>query len=376
MEKRRVITIDNGGSELRMIVNSDNKKVQTMEKEISIITKEEFRPKDNVGEFDIIDLKSGNKDFNNIYAMGDGYYMYGGVDIGMTNQQQKTLTVAWYQQVLCAVAKDAIMVANNAGKVEAEDGAVNDFTVDYVITTLIPVHEHLGATDYVTTLKENLAGTYTVIFPMCEREVKEVTFTIKKEHIGVLPEGVVALSSLRGILNKNDYTLIIDMGHVTSDISLCKGTTPIGNAVKSSNFAGGTLLKLVSNIYANKGVVVNDSMTVDTLTTGKLKIGARSIDVSNEVSEAKHQFVTNYMKDVILSVIDLAGISASSIQYVVPIGAVLGTKNPSTGKYDIMEDLVNECGLSNAEVKLVSDDLRYVNVEKAAEYCDIFAKRV
>ena len=380
---KRIVTIDNGGSELRMIANTDGREVTTMEKDIAIIDRDIFRIKDNVDEYDVVDVISAPKEeYAKMYLTGRGFYMYDGVNITMNNQNKKANSLPWYQQVIIALATDAIKAArkntNNIEMHEDSEGVV-EVTIpnfDYVLTTLIPVREHSGEIDYVSKIKENLHGSYEVRFPVINSGINTVKFNLSKDRIGVLPEGVVGLTSMRNIIEPNDYTLIIDMGHVTTDLAICKGMKLLGSSVVSSSFAGGTILKLVGNVIRNHGVTYTDDVAVEALETYKFRIGKKDIDISNEINHVKNVFVSNYIKEEILSQIELAGISASSIQYVVPIGAVLGMKNPMNGKYDILEGIIEECNLTNAEIKVLADDLRYVNINKAADFCDAFAKKV
>lgn len=383
MSKRRVITIDNGGSELRYIANSDGREIKTMDKLIRKVEFDGFRVKDNIDPLDIIQItRAPKQEYEGIYALGVGYYMYDGVDVVMSNQAKKTNTLGWYQQVILAIATDAMnaLRAQQAVKridVEDENSVIElDYEFDYVITTLIPVHEHSGTTDYASKLKESLEGDYEAIFPAVGGVYNTVRFSIRKNRIGVLPEGVVAMASLGDVVEKNDHTLIIDMGHVTTDLSLCRGTSMIGNAVVSSPFAGGTLLKLIMSIIRDKGCAPNEEMAIEAFTTNKFRVGRKEVNIEKEMEHVKKVFVTNYIKKEILNQIELAGITASSIQYVVPLGAVLGVKNPSDGSYDILQNIIDDVNLENAEVKIISDDLRHVNIEKAADFCSAFAKRV
>lgn len=383
MEQRRVITIDNGGSELRYIRNSENEEVNILSKEISLIDKENFRVKDNVDTFDVIEIKSApDKSCEGMYVMGRGYYMYQGIDISMNNQKQKSNNKSWYTQVILAVATDAIKAAlSNSNKVtligeEEEVNNIKEYSADYILTTLIPVYEHSGSSDCVSKLKDNLKGIYEVEFPVIKTGINKVTFTIEKDHIGVLPEGVVAMASLAKVVSPNDYTLIIDMGHVTTDLIICKGMNMLGYSVVSSIFAGGTLLKLIGSIVRNYGSISNDELSIETIKTNKVRVGKKEFNVSEDVQRAKKQFVSNYIKGEILNQIELTGISAASIQNIVPIGAVLGIKNPDNGSHDILDMIVSECVLNNAEVHILDEDLRYVNIRKASEFCAKFAKQV
>ena len=396
--ERRTITIDNGGSELRYIAGVKSTDIKCMDKNIRMVDGDMFRVKESVEEFDIVKIiEAPQPEYVGLYATGVGYYMYEGVDITMNNQKKKSNSLSWYQQLLIAIATDAIKHLRNNPvpdtptlEVEEElEGAEEMFDLgdfpkveipsadyEYILTTLIPVQEHSGNTDYASKLKGKLHGRYVVEFPAIVNGVKRVTFLLDKNKIGVVPEGVVAIMSLKDI-GASEYTLIVDMGHVTTDLSLCKGKHLIGNSVVSSSYAGSTLLKLIMSVIRDYGCMPNEEIAVNALQTNKFNIGKKEIEISKGVDTAKKIFVSNYIKSEILNMIELSGITPQSIQYVLPIGAVLGTPNPDTKEFDILKSIIQEVGLENAEVKLISDSsLRYVNVEKAARMCDAFEKRV
>lgn len=393
------ITIDNGGSELRytrggdFISGTDKRKINTMEKNIRIIERELFRVKDNIEGFDILDfIQAPREEYRNMYATGVGYFMYSGVDVIMNNQNKKSDSVEWYQQALIAIATDAMKhkieslnkdvnkneeVPEDVKEAELQVAATSDeeSTYEYIVTTLLPVLEHSGSKDNVSKLKERLQGTYTVSFPALKEDINTVTFNIEMDRIGVLPEGAVVMTALRNEVTPNDYTLIIDMGHVTTDYAIFKGTNLLGNSVVSSQFAGGTLLKLVMSAIRKNGINPTEEMALEALQTYKYRIGKKEIDITDEVNEAKKIFVNNYLKDEIYNQVELAGITVANIQNVVPLGAVLGTANPKTEKLDIVDLIIEELNLINSEVKVLDEDLRYVNISKASDFGDAFAKR-
>lgn len=377
---KRAITIDNGGSELRAICNSNNdKQVICMDKNITILSDGEPRIKESVEPFDIINItKAPNSDFTGVYCVGSAYYMYGGVDISMDNQRHKAECSAWYQQIILAIAQDAMRALLKANE-ELGDGEEGGHTIampyDYTLVTLLPVSEHSGATDYVQKIKAELDGFYHARFPALNGECNEVSFNLYRDRIGVLPEGVVCMTHMSDIVTPNDYTLILDVGHVSSDLSICRGTRLMGSSVITSPFAGGTIVKLIGGISAAHNVLSTTDMCVETLKTGKLAIGSKSLDINDELTTIKKTFVRNYLKNEVLREIEMSGITAANIRYVVPIGAVLGTQNPKTGERDILQMIIDECSLDNAEVRMFDEDLRYVNIKAAANFCDAFSAR-
>lgn len=367
--KVKGITIDNGGSELRYISSENPEEVIACEKNISVLDRDMFRIKDNLEEFDIVDIvESSNKDYEGMYATGYGYYLYDGIDIALNTQTKKTNNHAWYKQVLVTIAKDAMkykLSKLREGKYEA-----NLVDLDYAVIVLIPAKEHSGSEDYVSKLKKELCGMYTAEFPIITEECNLVTFNILEENIGVLPEGVIAITSLnKEELTDDTYSLIIDMGHVTTDIAIFKGKRMLANTVKSLPEAGGTLMNLIEGVLEDNGCISTDESKIKAFTTYKATLKKKEIDLTKDIERTKDLFIVNYIKDDIIKAIGLAGISSNVIQNFIPIGGVLGVKNPDTDNYDLIDKIVEECNLVNAEVQILDEDLRHVNINKAHNFC-------
>lgn len=368
----RAITIDNGGSELRYIAGGIQHR---MEKNVSKISEDGFRVKDGVEDYEIVRITGlDTQEFDGLYAMGSAYYMYDGTDVIMTSAGRKTTSLAWYQQILLALATDAVKaIKDGKSSVDAEDNTPRDH-VDYVMSVLIPVYEHSGAEDAANRCKKRIAGTYEATFMCPHGKTESCTFTLSEERIGVLPEGVVCMAAAGKNLTKNDYTLILDIGHVTADLSVCKGTSLIGNSVISSKYAGGTLLKQISSLIRSNNIVANEEMAIEALTTHKYRMGIHQIDAGSYVDKAKDIYINNYLLNDIMALLDLSGLSASNIQYVIPIGRVLGTKNPETGEYDIIDRIIKLGGFENAEV-IRFDDMDTANLKAADKFCQVLLKR-
>lgn len=377
MEEKRYITIDNGGSELRYISNTDNSKaIYSIDKNLSIIDENTFRIKDGVEPFDIVNVISApSSEFMGVYAKGAGYYMYSGVDVALNNQRMKSGTTAWYQQLVVAIAEDAIRHIRDDAKYSSDefDGNV---VFDYNIFVLIPVSEHSGDADNVSIIKSKLSGMYRVMFPCINSGINDVTLNIKPENIGILPEGVISITNIKNISSTKDYTLILDVGHVSTDIALCKGAKLIGSSVLSSQYAGGTLIKLAESILRKFRVILDTEQIIEVLNTYKLHIGNKTISVSDEIRDAKSRFVINYLKSEILNQIELAGISATNIMHIVPLGGVLSMVDPETRTKDVMDLIIRECGFEDADVITFTDcDPRCVNITEAAKFVDKVMER-
>lgn len=369
----RTITLDNGGSGIRFIANTDNREVHEIDNNISIIDPIEFRPKDNVGKLDIIHVLSApDKEIEKMFAAENGYYMYSGEDVKFTSQTKKSDTTAWYQKSIIAIARDAMGSLLRAQALNPNPTLYAEF--QYITIPLIPLYEHSGSSDFVTKLKTRLAGTYEVAFPMLGPDAK-VKFTLPNDKMGVLPEGAVVITSLRNEIQPEDYTIVIDMGDGTTDRAMFRGTKLLGSAITPSTFAGGTLLKLISTEINKHGMAANRELAVQALTTYKVNISKREINLNDGIDSAKRKFINSYIKDEILTLIELSGIQASNVTRVVAIGGVLGTTNPLTDKKDLLDMIMEECNLVNAELKTFEGNQRHVNVQKAADFADALAKK-
>lgn len=360
------ITIDNGGSELRYMDCDEGNEIFTLDKKVSTIDRDTFRVKENVEEFDIISIDSApNPKLLDLYATGLGFFMYSGTEISMT--KEKSSSTAWYQQVVIAVATDAIKTKR---KLDEEGIDTSHEVFDYELITLIPVIEHSGDVDCANRLRNLLAGEYEVSFPAIQSGSKTVKFTLSKEKIGVLPEGIVCLPSLMKEIKPSDVTLIVDMGQVTMDLAIVKGVHLIGNSVASSEFAGGTLLKLMERKLSPYIGAVTRENCVEALTTDKFQINSsKTLSLHSEVEAVKTQFISNYIKVAILNQLEMSGLSPKNVTRFIPIGAGLSIKDASSGEYTLINKIIEEVGLINAEVRILNDNLRYVNITQAHNVC-------
>lgn len=372
--KKRVITIDNGGSELRYISNTDNRDVHVVDNNISIIDPLDFRIKESVGDLDIVKVVSApDTELQKMFATENGYYMYSGVGVGFNSQTKKSDSTAWYQKCIIAIAKDAMGALlreeeNNSGK-------KIDNEYEYVLVPLIPLYEHSGSTDFITKLKNRLAGSYEVEFPVLG-ENKSVKFTLTTDKMGVLPEGAVVITSMRNEISPEDYTIVIDMGNGTTDRAMFKGTKLVGSAITPSTFAGGTLLKLIGAEIQKTGIPTNTDLEIQALVEYKLNIKKRNIEIGSGVDNAKRIFINSYIKDEILTLIELSGIQSANVTRVIAIGGVLGSENPVTKERDLLNLIMEECNLVNADLVLIEGNQRHINIQKAADFCDILAGRL
>lgn len=352
--KLRGITIDNGGSEVRVLPYGKNIedgliKVNNM---FAKVKPENFRYKETVDPFSVIEiLKAPHEQMLGIIVNGMTVEQYPSERLVISNQSNKTASNEYYMQFIFAVAQDAIQNKCEGG-------------LDYVITTCIPVKEHSGIKDCSGLLKHNISGSYMIRFPLLPKDNNTVSFRINKENIFVVPEGAIATVALGNMLNENVNTLVIDVGHVTADLSLFKGKDMYGSIARSSNFAGMTIIALLKSALQAEGINVGDAECSEALMTGYVKKGINSVDVSRIVKDVKKVYVNNYLKKEISELLSLAGLTLSQIQYIVPVGAIM-TANERVGS--MIDEIINIVGFKDSEIMYVSANLRYVNIEMASK---------
>lgn len=379
----RGLTIDNGGSEVRLLPLDGTVKegMQKMLNDFVRIDRKNFRVKETDDKFGLCDIiKAPKQDYLGILARGTTGKLYNGESIVLSNT--KTNNVNYYRQFVYDVARDAVLAhikgvqENDCVKKKSFFSKVlglpdesNEVIFDYVITTCIPIKEHSGANDCVAMLKGNLAGEYEVKFPLYSEDI--IKFRIRKEYLGVVPEGGVAMTGLRKEVGPDDFSLLVDMGHVTTDLSIFKGTTLYGK-VASPQWAGATLIANVRSALADVGCFLSEEEVANTIQTGLVPDGKKDKDVSSIVREQKKMFVQNYLKSEIKQLLNVNALNENQIRNVVPIGAPMNSGS-KTGS--IVQHIINDCSFENAEVKRLSEDLRYVNVEQASVFTKLLYKK-
>ena len=361
----RGIAIDNGGSECRSLAVG-NSEVHCMKSDFVTVEEKDFRVKEVEDPFEAVRVVQAPSDeYLGIVARGAAGRLYSAKMMGFDNQSTKTGAVNYYRQFVYALACDAMRA------VRSGDGCKMDDIFDYVIATCIPVKEHSGKNDCATVLRSRLGGRYVVEFPFMVNE--SVTFCVEPSHIGVVPEGGVALTALRGDIGEDELSLIVDMGQVTTDIALYKGKTLYGDKVISSPAAGGTLNALIRAAMIDEGYTLNESQVLKVLETGHVRQGASQVDAADIVQEQKAAFVRNFLKKEIMQILNMNGINALQIQNLIPIGAAM---NDPGKDGSIVREIVMNCGLTSAAVRCLSEDLRYVNVEQTAVFAKALYKQV
>lgn len=375
----RGITVDNGGSEVRVLpYGAALNEMERMDSNFVEITEKDFRIKDVENPKHLMRVvRAPKSEYLGIVAQGLTGRAYNGTSLALNVQEAKTDSLNYYRQFIFAVAADAIeaylseakITKVNKGifkKVETYDN--EEIMYKYVIVTCIPIREHSGNKDCANNLKSCLAGEYAVEFPLLESS-PVVHFTIQQNYIGVTPEGGVAMNLIRNQIEKDDYSIVIDMGHITTDISIFKGKTLLGK-VKTVYYAGNILVEEVKNALEEEGYRCSDEQTMRAIQTGSVRVGIHSEDVTKLLDECKSNFVNNYLKGEILKLLATNRIEAKQIQNAIFIGAAMN----DTGLHSIQHKIIDACGFGNSAIIDTHCDSRYVNIKAASVFTGMLFK--
>lgn len=371
MQKLRGITVDNGGSEIRVLPDDTTCNIYKWRNDVVQIEEKNFRPKDVESPECVVRIVNAtDRSFCGLYASGATGHAYDGKELRISSQETKTGSDNFYKEFIYAVALDSYNarikdLANGIQRCGAKGNRDSKDTVyDYAIVACIPIKEFNGIEDCPRILKSRIAGDYEVEFPLVSGS-PVIRFNISEERTGVVAEGGVTMTALKGAVGEDDISLIVDMGHITTDIAIFEGKNLKGK-VASPGYAGSTLAGNIRAHLAEMGIVVSDDKIQRVLETGKARKGATEIDVSDVIAEEADMFVKNYLKMEVIGVLNRNALDATQVQNFIPLGAPMTPD--SNGRNVIQEAIIRECRLSDARVQLLEEDLRYVNIRSAARF--------
>lgn len=366
------LAVDIGGSEPRVKSSKADPRVHS--NKLYKLNTDEFRLKEGSEKpeelFEVV--KATNPNFLGMYAVGVTGQLYSAEATALSSQENKTDSETFYMQLLYAVATEALLLKQREvlDQTYTKEEAAS-IAYDFMMTVCIPVKEHTGNLDCAKVLKEKIQGTYTVKFPSVgEGEV--VNFKLDESKIFVLPEGANIIPALRDNIKPDDITLVMDLGYVTNDLALFRGKSILGKFVKSSPKAGSTIVGLVRSTLADAGYKISAESAKEALETGLVRRGSKWIDVSAVVKEIKKSFVTNYIKEELIELFNVAGYNASEITNFVPMG---GPMTPSETTGSIADMVVEHCGLSESKVIIPEGNPRHINIDMAYRTLEALMKR-
>lgn len=363
------LTIDNGGSALRVLPIERGESVPLNDAIISFdnefykIPTSSFRVKNVDDKKSFISIiEAPRESYKGMYAVGITGRMYSGRLLPLNPNDMKSESENFYLQMIFDVAqgiirrKEFLLLGSEYGMESCSAELETDYVV--VLGTNIPIKEHTSDKDMVGTLKRAVCGKYRVGFPLIDG-TPVIKFEIREDYFGVLPEGGVVVSSLGNKINQDSYSMVIDIGHISSDLSVYFGKKLDGKSYISSSAAGTTLMSLVQQQLENAGYRVNTAMVQMALETGCIKNGSTLIDVAEAVKRAQRDFITNYLHREFVSLMQRANIIPEQIDIIVPVGMPM---NDVEGLESLTEVIKSDLGIKNVQTITICEDVRYANL--------------
>lgn len=169
---------------------------------------------------------------------------------------------------------------------------IESLSVEWNVTVLLPAGDlDLGAEKLADMIK-NL-GSLNFEMPNVKKDLNIL-------RVNVLPEGFAALLGVifqsygklrpgyEQIADKDTYTLIIDIGAGTTDISVAKGGKVISNSRKSVEVGGNNVQVAVKKMLSKKGLNrIKDTWFREACETGILRVGVNRLEIFDEINSAK-----------------------------------------------------------------------------------------
>lgn len=208
------------------------------------------------------------------FVKQDAMNQYSGDIIVCNNQEVKVLQEVTYVNILASIAVDCIR------------RGLND--EEFKVGICIPAAEYYDdINDRIGTMKDNLAGSTAIYFPMLDKTIR---FTIARENIGIVAEGVVAAYKFKSDKNfvlKN--SVIVDVGYRSSDITILIGFKPVGASAASRPIGGVNLEANIQSKLERDNIFVSTQAVQKALCTtyAIAQNGEDLIDITEYIKQAK-----------------------------------------------------------------------------------------
>ena len=313
------ISIDLGRSRIRMHDGADYYRIFDSEY-MQIDNNAQLRPdaKDIYGDF-IIESCPRSSIVGNRYVKGHTMKYHKGVEYQADNDDLKADQDETYINTAYAIATDILKRGKHNSKIK--------------LGICIPTAEFFS--DNRDIIKDRLAGTYKIKFPLCD---KVIIFQLIKSNILVTPEGVIAVAPLysKPDFNKIVRTLkgvIVDVGYGSTDVTILDKGQPQGNGARSFPIGGCSLEALVADTLEKKGYGDSKGNVKQAIETGTVQNGEETKDVGILVEEAKN-ILAQKIVEGIKTILQKSFVQVSEISYMVTIGRnfIIGGKE-STESY-------------------------------------------
>ena len=212
------------------------------------------------------------------------------------------------------------------------------------------------------------------------RSIGELDFQmpeLKKElaikHVTILPEGYCAFlgvaferanvvrAGYEDLFDKDTFTLIVDMGAGTTDLSIVRGGGLITSSKYTETIGGNNVEAKLRQIIRHMGIPrVNNSRVSEACKTGILKQGVKTYDLHDQLDTAKRD-VASELVQMIKDYQDFANVNLADISYVLVCGGGSTTNEDDPRMHPITDYIIEflhnaSDGIALIDLPMVEND--------------------
>lgn len=169
-------------------------------------------------------------------------------------------------------------------------------------------------------IKDNLTGIYRIEFPVLK---KSVSFQIKRSNIIVSSEGgasfVFAKKGKDAQAIKSSVVMIIDCGHGSFDVMVCKGGKPDGSTARSFPMGGMTLEGLVGSALERMRIADSRDNIKSAIENGYVMQGNIKKPVGAQIQQCKRMLAKALVQSMKKALVP-AMMSETEINNFMPMG--------------------------------------------------------
>lgn len=200
---------------------------------------------------------------------------------------------------------------------------IDSVNVDWEVHLLLPPEDLERGSKPLANMVRSI-NCIDFIMPEIQKDI-----TIKT--VKVFPEGMCAyfgvLFRKNGIIrpeykyltDSTESTVIFDIGAGTTDIVMVKGSQVVQSSRFTKEVGGNNVHRLVQRSLRNRGISLPDEAVRDGVNTGFVRSGSRSIDITEDIANAKSA-VSNQLVDAVQEFFESSMISIKTIANILVCG--------------------------------------------------------
>lgn len=221
------------------------------------------------------------------------------------------------------------LALTNAIRQGIEDVAVisncdmESIDVDWEMHLLLPPEDIDMGAKSLADMAKSISGIDFII-PKFKSSVRVTKVNVYPEGMcaffGVIFEGKgIPRPEYRYLIDSNESTVIFDIGAGTTDIVMVKGSKVVQSSRFTKEIGGNNVHRIVQRTLRNKGVSLPEEVLREGVNTGYVKSGARVIDITKDIADAKRT-VSSQLVDAVQEFFESSMISIRTIANILICG--------------------------------------------------------